>query len=315
MKTQTVYLGIDVSKRKLHLASTDRFLGEFDNNIAGCTRLLKCIIALKPDGIVLEATGGYERLAFEEIQACALSVTIAQPSSVKYFAKSLKVLAKTDKIDAQVIARFGEATKPMPSPKIPENVRKFRALCDRRTQITEDRVREENRLEGCADSDMRKHIQVNTRHLQAIEDALVEKIARFVNNDADFQRKIKIMTQMKGVGVKTASILLAHFPELGTLTRQQVAALAGVAPYPRESGMWKGKRRIYGGRGAVRKAMYMAARTAARWCPVISEFYNRLKKNGKPFKVNIIACARKMLVHLNTLLKEENMKLSHPNEA
>ena len=133
------------------------------------------------------------------------------------------------------------------------------------------------------------------------------------SSDEQLKTKSEVMMQQKGVGPQTASTLLAHLPELGSLDRQQVAALAGMAPHANESGKWPGKRRIYGGRAQVRKAMYMAARSAARWCPVISEFYNRLRENGKSFKVAIIACARKMLVRLNTIIK--NLQKGTPVEA
>jgi len=313
MKTLTSYLGIDVSKRKLHLGSTEKFLGEFENNPVGHQKLIKRLVALRPICLVLEASGGYERQVCDAMQDAGLPITVAQPGCVKHFAKSIKVLAKTDKIDSQVIARFAEATKPQPTPKTPENIRKFRALCDRRTQIVEDRVRESNRLETCADPAMAKHIQANLQRLLKMEKKLDKQIAKTLESENDFQRKIQAMTKQKGVGVQTASILLAHLPELGTLSRQQVAAIAGLAPHPRESGNWKGKRRIYGGRSAVRTAMYMAAKTAARCCPVIHEFYLRLRANGKSYNLALIACARKMLIRLNTVLRELNQELSAPN--
>jgi len=141
------------------------------------------------------------------------------------------------------------------------------------------------------------------QHLQEREDDLNQRIDQTMESDVDLQRKTQAMTQLKGV---------AH-PELGTLDRQQVAAIAGVAPHPQESGNWKGKRRIYGGRAAVRKAMYMAAKSAARWCPVISEFYQRLRQNGKSYNTALIACARKMLIRLNTILKSLNSQPPAPN--
>lgn len=315
MKTQTSYLGIDVSKSKLHLATPQKFLGEFENTVAGHQALIQRLNSLKPIGIVLEASGGYERIAAEAMQDAGLPVTIAQPGCVKHFAKSIKVLAKTDRIDAQIIARFGEATQPSPTPKTPENVRKLRALNDRRTQIVEDRVREANRLETCADPCILKHIQAQLEHLQQLERELDRLIAAVAKQDADFQKKASTMMQLVGVGAKTALTLLAHFPELGCLTRQQVASLAGMAPHPRESGTWRGKRRIYGGRAAVRRAMYMAAKTAARCCPVISAFYRRLRENGKSYNAALIACARKMLIRINTVLKEMHAPDPRPNEA
>lgn len=313
MKTQPLYLGIDVSQSTLHLAAPHKFLKEFENSVPGMTQLIKCVRQQTPQGIVLEASGGYERLVCEALQDADLPVTVAQPGCIKHFAKCLNVLAKTDRIDARVIAHFGVATTPEPTPKTPENVRRFRALVDRRQQIVEDRVRESNRLETCADADMRQHLQNQLDHLRDLETALDKQIDRLVKTDAELAEKARTMTELKGVGTKTAVVLLAHFPELGSLGRQQVAALAGVAPHANESGRWKGKRRIYGGRAAVRKAMYMAAKTAARWCPIISEFYNRLRANGKSYNQALIACARKMLIRLNTLLNTNQTKTPTPN--
>ena len=306
MKTQPLYYGIDVSKSKLHLATPTRFLGEFDNTVSGHQKLVARLRRHAPAGIIMEASGGYERLACEALQDAGLPVTVSQAGCVRNFAKSLNVLAKTDAIDAQVIARFGTATTPAPTPKTPKNVRKFRALVDRRRQIVEDRVRESNRLETCADPDMAEHIRTQRDRLQDLEQQLDKQIARLLDTDAELREKNRALTTLKGVGPQTAVVLLAHVPELGSLDRQQVAALAGLAPHPNESGRWKGQRRIYGGRSAVRKAMFLAARTAACWCPVISEFYVRLRNNGKSYKQAIIACARKMLIRLNTIMKDLN---------
>ena len=315
MKTHASYLGIDVSKRKLHLGSPEKFLGEYDNNLVGHRKLVKRLLALKPIGVVLEASGGYERAAVDAMQDAGLAVTVAQPGCVKHFAKSVKVLPKTDEIDSQTIARYGEAVRPEPTPKTPQNIREFRALCDRRAQIVTDRVRESNRLETCADKEMTKHVKASLKRLKTMEKKLDQRIAAALKADDDLQRKKKAMTELTGVGEKTAVVLLAHLPELGQLSRQQVAAVAGMAPHPRESGNWKGKRRIYGGRAVVRAAMFMAARTAARCCPVIREFYLRLRANGKSYRTAIIACARKMLVKLNTILKELDQEKTAPNRT
>lgn len=304
MKTQPLYYGIDVSKSKLHLATPTRFLGEFDNTVSGHQKLIAQLGRQAPAGIILEASGGYERPVCEALQEAGLPVTVSQPGCIRNFAKSLNVLAKTDAIDAKVIARFGAATTPPPTPRTPENVRKFRALVDRRQQIVEDRVRESNRLETCADAQMAQHIHEQRDRLQDLEQQLDKQIARLLETDGELREKNQALTTLKGVGPQTAVVLLAHVPELGSLDRQQVAALAGLAPHPNESGRWTGKRRIYGGRAAVRRAMYLAARTAARWCPVISEFYARLRTNGKSYKQALIACARKMLIRLNTLMKD-----------
>ena len=315
MKTQPLYFGIDVSKRRLHLATPDAFLGEFDNSPQGHRKLLRKLLSTRPDGIVLEASGGYERALCDALHDANIPVTRAQPGCIRHFAKSLNVLAKTDEIDTRVIARFGLATKPPITPKTPENQRRFRALLDRRDQIVADRVREANRLEACADTHVAQHIRDQIDHLQDLQNQLDRQIKTLLEADDELRQKKTVMTQLKGVGEQTAAVLLAHFAELGSLDRQQVAALAGLAPHPNESGRGKGKRRIYGGRAAVRKALYMAAKSAARFCPVISEVYTRLRNNGKSYNQALIACARKMLVRLNTLLKELQTKTNAPNEA
>lgn len=306
MKTISVYFGIDVSKRTLHLATRHKFLGQFDNTVSGHRQLIQRLQREASQGrmhVILEASGGYERTISEALQDAGLLVTVVQAGCVRHFARSLRVLAKTDEIDAKVIAGYGEAVRPQPTPKTPQNVRTLRALVDRREQVVADRVREQNRQQTCADPAMAEHIQEHVAHLETLEKQLHQQIAELIKSDAEFRQKLAAMTGSKGVGDGTATTLLTHVPELGTLSRRQIAALAGLAPHPQESGTWKGRRRIYGGRAAVRKAMYMAARSAARWCPVISQFYNRLREAGKSYKQALIACARKMLIRLNTIMK------------
>jgi len=303
MKTQLAYYGIDISKTTLHLGSPEKFLAEFPNTTAGHKKLARYLKKCGATMVVLEASGGYERRLCEFLQNQEFNVCVAQPGCVRHFAKSIKVLAKTDQIDARVIARFGQATRPAATPQTPKNVRHLRELSDRRAQVVEDRVRESNRLELVTHRGIAKQVRANITRLQKQEKQLEEQIKQLRNQDEELKQKSQVMMQLKGVGTKTANVLLAHLPELGHLTRQQIAALAGLAPYTRESGAWKGKRTIYGGRSAIRKAMYLAARVASRWCPVIREYYRKLKENGKPYKVAIVACARKMLTRINTLLK------------
>lgn len=314
MKAHTSYLGIDTGKKDLHLGSTNKFLHKFDNTTAGHQRLVKYIKAIHPACIAIEASGGYERSVVEALQDAELPIAVVQPGCVRHFAKSAKVLAKTDTIDSVVIARYAQAHQPEPTAKTPQAVRQIRALRDRREQIVQDRVREQNRLETCADRAMATHLRQSIRRLKKQQDKLDQLIGQLIQHDQQLADKAHAMTAVTGVGDKTASTLLAHMPELGSLNRQQIAALAGLAPHPRESGSWKGKRSIYGGRAAVRKALYMAAKSAARFCPIISIFYQRLRQAGKPYNVALIACARKILIHLNTLIAKLNPKPT-PNTA
>lgn len=311
---QLSYLGIDVSKSTLHIANPDKFLKEIENTAKGHQRIVNMISKLKHRvHVIVEASGGYERDLAETLWEAGITVTITQPSCVRYFAKSLGVLAKTDTIDAKVIATFGQATNPSSSSPTPESVRKIRALSDRREQVVEDRVREGNRLEACRDGIIKEQIRASIDRLNDIEK--LDKAIRILLRSDEFAQQSQLLMDQQGVGEKTATVLLAHLPELGSLDRQQVAAITGLAPHARESGQWKGRRRIYGGRSAVRKALFMAARSAARWCPILSEYYQRLRENGKPFKVAIIACARKLIVRLNTLMKQFLTTKQQPTEA
>ena len=309
------YLGIDVSKTSLHLGAATRFLRTFENSLQGHDRLIEYLAEHKAARIVLEASGGYERAVCDRLHDAGLKVTVAQPSCVRHFARSLKVLAKTDEIDACVIARFGEATQPEATSPTPQNTRRIRALCDRRQQVIEDRVREQNRLEACADSLIANEIFASIEALQATEERIDRQIDSLLQADEVMQHKADVMMQQKGVGQRTARAVLAWLPELGTLNRGQVAALAGLAPYADDSGTKHGKRRIYAGRAALRKALYMAAKTAARWCPVLSEFYNRLREAGKSYNTAIIACARKLIVRLNSLIKALDTETNSPIAA
>ena len=311
MKATPSYLGLDTGKKHLHLGSTQRCLKVFDNTPAGHRRLIQRLATLKPTCIAIEASGGYERAVVEALQDADLPVAVVAPGCVRHFAKSAKVLAKTDAIDATLIARYAEAHKPQPTPRLSESARKLRALRDRRQQVVEDRppgVREENRLEACADRQIVRQLKASIKRLREQQEKLDEMIRKHIHADEKLHAKAAAMTAVKGVGEQTANTLLACLPELGTLNRQQAAALVGVAPHAQESGSWKGKRRVYGGRAQVRRALYLAAKSAARFCPVMSVFYQRLRAAGKPYNVALIAVARKMLVYLNTLIRT----LNHP---
>ena len=309
----TVYLGIDVAKKDFTFATSQKSLGVWANTPEGFQQLITRIRKQwEQPHVCLEASGGYERALTEALQDAGITVSVVQPGCVRHFAKSLKVLAKTDAIDATVIARFGEATHPVPSEKTDPATRRLRALADRRTQLVEDRVREKNRLETCPDKLIVTSIKRHIKQLIAAIEKLDEQVNSLIAEDADLTAKSTTLQTAKGVGTQTAAVLLAHFPELGTLSREATAAIAGLAPHPQESGTWTGKRRITGGRAVVRKALDMAAKSAARHCPHLAPFFKRLREDGKkPYKVALIAVARKLLIRLNTLLKE--LKIQTPN--
>jgi len=310
-----VYLGIDVSKKSLDLANANRYLGRFDNTPTGHRQLLKYIRALSPTLVALEATGGYERPVTEMLLDADIPVAVVQPKCVRHFAQSLKLLAKTDAIDAQLIARFAKATEPTAAVKADPDAVRLRALRDRRQQIVEDRVREQNRLESCADRQIQAELRRSIKRLARIEAQLDEQIDQCIQASAKLHAKAQVLQQSKGVGRQVAATLLAHLPELGTVNRQQIAALAGLAPYARESGRWRGQRTIFGGRAEVRRMLYLAAISAARWDPVLRPFYRKLLEAGKLKKVALVAVARKLLIRLNSTLAKLDLPNPSPTRA
>jgi transposase len=305
-----VYLGIDVAKKDFCLATSTKSLKVLANTPEGFQALIQLLTKWEAPHVILEASGGYERNLTEALQDADIRVSVVQPGCVRHFAKSLKVLAKTDAIDATVIARFGEATQPDPTEKTSPVTRRLRALADRRTQLVEDRVREKNRLETCPESSIAKEIARHIKHLSTVIEKIDQHIKTLIDHEQELSAKAAALQTATGVGTQTACSLLAHLPELGTLSRQAAAAIAGLAPHPQESGKWVGKRRIYGGRKAVRKALYMAAKSAAQHCPHLAPFYQKLRAANKPYNVALIAVARKLLVRLNTILK--NLKSQPP---
>jgi transposase len=233
-----------------------------------------------------------------------ISVTIVQPKCVRYFAYSLKLLAKTDAIDSTLIARFAQSTQPRLSQQPNAKVRELRALRDRRAQLVEDRIREQNRLEACYDERIAEKIGVSINAIKAAIRSLDKDIVACIKQDGELNAKSTLMQKEKGIGPQVVATLLSHLGELGSVNRQQIAAIGGLAPYDQSSGKWQGRRRIFGGRAEVRSAMYMAALTAIRYDTQLQSYYQKLVANGKQKKVAIIACARKLLVRLNTLLAQ-----------
>lgn len=308
-----VYLGIDVAKKDFCLATSTKSFKVLANTNEGFQTLIQLLAKWETPHVVLEASGGYERNLTEALQDAGITVSVVQPGCVRHFAKSLKVLAKTDAIDATVLARFGEATQPAPTEKTSPATRRLRAIADRRTQLVEDRTREKNRLGTCPDRSIAKDIRTQIKRLTTLIEKLDQQLQELIVEEQELAAKATALQTATGVGTQTACTLLAHLPELGTLSRQAVAALAGLAPHPQESGKWTGKRRIYGGRKAVRTALDMAAKSAAQHCPHLAPFYDKLRAANKPYNLALIAVARKLLIRLNTLLK--NLKIQTPVAA
>lgn len=299
--TTSEYVGIDVAKVELVVSTSTTPLGRYGNDAKGHRDLVKRLGRMQVAAVVLESTGRYGQEVASALMVAGFTVAMVQPGRVRHFARSLGVRAKTDPIDAQVIARFGEATKPRAMSTVPSEITRLRALVDRRDQVVELRKQEANHLEACPDPMIAKELKRNIARLEKVEAAYTTAIARHLAAHERIHRLSQALQSESGVGIQTAAALIAHLPELGTINRQQVAALAGLAPYDCASGPQDGKRSIAGGRKRLRWALYLAAVTASRFSPWIQPIYRRLLERGKCKKVALIACARKLLIRLNSI--------------
>ncbi len=303
MNPQEFFIGIDVSKDTLDVAV--RPTGEkmvFANTEEGLVMMTDFSKPFAPRLVVLEATGGWERSAVGALAAKGLPVVVVNPRQVRDFAKAKGILAKTDKIDAQVIAQFAESIRPEVRPLKTEEAQKLEALLSRRRQIVQMLTAEKNRLHS-APVWIRKDIQIHIQWLEKILDKFNKELDRLVKKSPIWQAKDKILQSAKGVGPILSLTLISGLPELGTLNRKKIAALVGVAPLNRDSGKFRGRRTIWGGRSAIRSVLLMATRVGIRFNPVIRAFYERLEKAGKKRKVAETACMRKLLTILNAMMK------------
>jgi transposase len=299
-----VFVGIDVAKHRLevHLRpSGESFTIDYrEEEVAA---LVERLLPLEPTLIVLEATGGLEVRLAAALAAAALPVAVVNPRQVRSFARAMGRLAKTDRLDAKVIARFAEAVRPPVRPLPDETTRHLGALVARRRQLLAMLVAERNRRQA---ADRALHERIDA-HLRWLENALAEiegDLDGAVRDSPVWRAKEELLRSVPGVGPVSARTLLAQLPELGSLTRRQVAALVGVAPFNRDSGKMRGRRTIWAGRAALRACLYMAAVAAARGSnPVIASFYRRLRLAGKPAKLALTACMRKLVVTLNAMLR------------
>lgn len=303
MTPPACFIGIDVAKLTLDVAvrpSGERY--RVANGDAEIGALVARLTALRPVLIVLEATGGFEAAVVAAVATAGLPVVVANPRQVRDFAKATGQLAKTDVLDAQVLALFAERVRPAPRPLPDAATQAFDALLTRRRQLVEMLTAERNRL-GFARAPIRRSI---SQHIRWLERQLAD-----VDRDLDgavqasplWRAKEDLLRSVPGIGPVVSRTLLGELPELGTLNRKQIAALVGVAPRARDSGTWRGKRAIWGGRASVRAALYMSALVAARCNPVIRAFHQRLRSAGKPAKVALTACMRKLLTILNAMLR------------
>lgn len=298
-----IFVGIDVSKA--HLDVSVRPGGErrrFSQD-DGLAKLTDFIAAAGAQLVVMEATGGLEAPCAAALAARGIAVAVVNPRQVREFAKATGKLAKTDEIDSDVLAHFGEAVKPSPTPLADETTRELEALVSRRAQIVGMIAMEKNRL-GQASKSTRKDIELHITWLKRRVKDLDDDIAKRVRSSPIWREKDDLLRSIPGFGKVVSSVLLSSLPELGLLDRQKIAALVGVAPFNRDSGTFRGSRHIRGGRAEVRTVLYLAAMSAIRFNPVIRAFYARLLARGKAKKAAIVAAARKLLVQANAVLRD-----------
>lgn len=304
-KKLTSFIGIDICKQWLEVAVYDsdyQFRGA--NKASAYGELLAELISLRPALIVLEATGGWEKPVVTALHAAGLPVVVVNPRQVRDFAKALGQLAKTDRLDARVLAHYAAAIKPPLRPIKSQDDQELDALAGRRAQLVEILTQEKNRRAAAATATVREEI---SGHIAWLEDRIAEldqQLKALVESSPVWQSKAEIMLSVPGVGQVVCFSMIADLPELGTLNRQQISKLVGVAPLNRDSGKYRGGRHIYGGRARLRSALYMAALTATRHNPIIKEFYQRLRTKQKSFKVALIACIRKLLTILNVMVRD-----------
>jgi len=311
MKNVTkIYVGVDVSKNRL-----DLFLYPvekvcfFNNSKDGINEIIKLLSAYTIEQIACESTGGYEDLMLDMLRAAGYKVWQVEPNRIKSFIRSKGKKAKTDSIDARMIAMFSFQEKPEHlHVEYGKNHEQLRELVKRKKDLVEMIVAEKQRLKHPSQSscklNIQKHIDFMDKQIKQIE----EKIKELIDKDDDLSKKAKIIESVPGIGKATTSMLLAEMPELGTMENKKAAALVGVAPYTQQSGQYRGKSFISGGRAFVRSAIYMAALVAARFNPALKEFYNRLRNIGnKPAKVALVAVMRKLITILNVMIKTQTL--------
>lgn len=304
MGEAAVYVGVDVSKHQLDYALSDREeTFTVPNTNEGIQELVEVLREVSPALVVMEATGGFEVPAAAALAAADVPVVVANPRQVRDFAKSTGQLAKTDRIDARILALFAERVRPAVRPLPDEDARALDAIMTRRRQIVDMISAEKNRL-GFAvpavQEGIKKHIRWLERQLAGVDSDLDERIRR----SPVWKAKSDLLQEVPGVGPNLARTLIAELPELGRLSNKEIAALAGVAPFPRDSGLMRGRRVVWGGRAPVRTALFLSTWSACRWNPVIRVFYQRLRAAGKRPKVAQVACMRKLLTIPNAMVRE-----------
>jgi transposase len=300
------YVGIDVAKATLDVAiGSDGELVQVENSEAGIARLLQRLGEAAPTLVVLEATGGYESVVVGAIAGRGIAVAVVNPRQVRDFAKATGVLAKTDRIDARVLARFAEAVRPEPRPLPTAEAKELEEFLSRRRQLVDMLTMEKNRQSIATTERMKKSLK---KHVDWLEEALRranDDIDKAIRNSPAWREQEDLLRSLPGIGPVTARTMLAELPELGRLNRRKIAALVGVAPLNRDSGTLQGSRTCWGGRANVRQVLYMAAMAAVRCNPVIRRTYLALRARGKKHKVALVACMRKLLTIMTAIVRDQ----------
>lgn len=303
--SNTTYIGIDVSKQKLDIAySNGQRSQTLNHDHRGLKEFLASLKEISKPFVCLEATGGLERCLVQCLHEKGIDVAVVNPRQIRDFARACNQLAKTDQIDANIIARFAQTMKPRTTPPMTDSEQKIRDLSTRRRQLTKLLVQQKNQLTSTVDKQIQRMIHQVIRVCEKQLKSIQEALQKLIQADPQSQQKAAIITSVPGLGEATVAVLLSELPELGKLNRQQIARLVGVAPTNRDSGMMRGKRTTGGGRHTIRTALYMPMIVAKKYNPKIKVFYDRLVDQGKPKLVALIAAMRKMLTILNVMIRE-----------
>jgi len=301
----TTYAGIDIAKHGFDLAfEPKRKLQHFDNNAKGITQCCKQLKRRKPELIVMEPTGGYEVAPLIALQDAGLDVAVVNARRIREFARAAGRLAKTDKLDAEILARYGAVIKPEPQEPLDEQSRTLKALVARRHQLVTMHTAEVNRLEHASGTGVRESIDTVIETLENQTEKIEQQIADQIESQPELRNKTEQLQSTPGIGVTTAALLVTELPELGRLNRRQIAALVGVAPINRDSGTYRGKRMTGGGRRDLRARLFMPTLSAIRFNPAIGNFYRRLLNKGKAKMTAVIAAMRKLLTILNLMVAQ-----------
>ena len=305
MKEQLVYLGVDIAKSYLD-GAIENEKRRFSNDAIGHRQLIEWIKQMPAKvQVICEPSGGYERRLVQALARAQIKVSLVQANRVRQFARAAGILAKTDRIDAEVLCEFGKVMQPQTVTAATLEQEHLRELESQRRHLTRLLVMEQNRGARVSDASVVKLNRSLINQIKKQIEKLDLLIKEHIEQSPRLSAKAEKLTSIKGVGLRTAALLLAQMPELGQLNRREVAALVGVAPFNRDSGKMRGKRAIYGGRRPVRHGLYMAALVAARHNPILRQFYLRLRAAGKPAKVALTATMRKLLIVLNSSLKPD----------